>query len=238
MDQIVHFFFEMRRSASTVACVGIDWSRRQEYWLAQALAGTSQDEQSQASRFRKPEDALRHLLGRALARRMLKAFHPALSLPNQLPLNQWGKPLSPAYGPHFSITHAASQVWLAWTQDAAVGIDLEPLNVELHPSDLMGYLHPRERAWLLNIPDGTLAGALLRCWCRKEAVIKAMGMGLSLPLESFAVSTQAMESGWLQKAPQGEADQWTCVDIATSPEYLLSIAAMAPGLRILYQVAD
>ena len=238
MDPISQAFFELEQSPASVACIGIDWNQRQEYWLAHALAGTTGDEQSRASRFYLHEDALRHLLGRALARRMLKAYHPEVSLPGRLPHNQWGKPLSPANGPNFSIAHSASQVWLAWTQAAAVGIDIEPVNVELHPLDLINSLHHRERAWLLDCPDGVVPGALLRCWCRKEAVIKAMGMGLSLPLDSFAVSAQAMETGWLQEAPQGEVNQWTCIDIAASPEFQLSLAAMAPGLMVSYRVAN
>jgi len=45
--------------------------------------------------------------------------------------------------------------------------------------------HPAERAALLELPAADVQSAFLRCWTRKEAVIKALGEGLSRPLGRF-----------------------------------------------------
>ncbi|MDE8731479.1 4'-phosphopantetheinyl transferase superfamily protein, partial [Desulfovibrio desulfuricans] len=90
-------------------------------------------------------------------------------------------------------------------------------------------LHPQEQKDLLSLPPGELQAAFYRCWTRKEAEIKAVGMGLSMPLQSFSVHTGPQESGWIASftanAVLGMAamleggGQWTSRDIITTDGY-------------------
>ncbi len=85
---------------------------------------------------------------------------------------------------------------LAVTQGRPVGVDLE------HHRPLPGrerlaarFFSAPEQAALASVPDGDEAAAtFLRCWTRKEAYVKALGVGVFHDLEGFAVTCLAHEA--------------------------------------------
>ena len=214
-------------------------------WASQCAPFTTGQERQEASRFAHMADAVRHLAGRALARRMLSALGGQDSIA-QFARSPYGKPFCPQTTADFSISHSASMVWVALCRTAAVGIDVEHIRPLPDAADLTGQLHPLERQALLALPAGDMEKAFFRCWTRKEAVLKACGTGLNTPLHSFCVHTGQQGSGWILSAPaaragvpQGAAplpDLWTSHDIAASAAYQCSVAACAPRLEVIAQV--
>jgi 4'-phosphopantetheinyl transferase len=53
------------------------------------------------------------------------------------------------------------------------------------------FFHEEETSELLRMEPHERSAGFLRCWTRKEAVVKAIGCGLSLPLDAFRVSLTA-----------------------------------------------
>jgi 4'-phosphopantetheinyl transferase len=103
---------------------------------------------------------------------------------------QHGKPRLPtAPDLHFSLAHSGSAVAVAVARGTPVGVDVESV-VTLAGADLDvladGTLAAEERAALDRCPDR--AGAFTTWWARKEAVLKATGDGLAVPLEELVVS--------------------------------------------------
>ena len=72
--------------------------------------------------------------------------------------------------------------------------------------------------------------AFLRCWTRKEAVVKALGQGLSLALNNFRVRTDDVNKDWLIEKPACAPDYWTCTDWPSDEDYCVSLAAMTAQL--------
>ena len=149
----------------------------------------SPDERLRAARFRFHEDALQWVACRASLRRILGE---TVNLPpNAVPLvlSEFGKPsLPPPFDSiHFNLSHCTGLAVVALGIDGPVGIDLEKLD---RAPDLLEcestFCHPEE---VRNLPDETSLRSrqLLRIWTAKEAVLKALGAGLSHPPENTRI---------------------------------------------------
>jgi 4'-phosphopantetheinyl transferase len=217
------------RDAGAVVCIGLRlagftpdaWERTYAFLAAPAnVTWVSQAERERAARFLRREDGVRHLLGRALLRRVLGrgGVH---ALPADWPVNAWGKPES-WMGAHFSISHAGSDVWLAFSRTGGVGIDVEAAIPAAE--DLTPWLHPEEAADIACLDD---AACRQRLWVRKEAIVKAAGMGLSLPLSGFRVALDARARDWLLQAPDGFPPPWMTYDIPVPGDLAAAVAVMS-----------
>ena len=230
--------------AGTVLCVGLHLEDMAA-WASQCAAFTTGQERQEASRFAHMADAVRHLTGRALARRMLWALGGQNSVA-PFARTPYGKPFCPQTTADFSISHSAEMVWVALCRTANVGIDVEQVHPLPDAADLTAQLHPQERHALLALPAGELETAFFRCWTRKEAVLKTCGTGLNTPLNSFCVHTGTQQNSWIlslpaatTRLPQSNAPEtvpWTSHDIATTAAYQCSVAASSPHLEVLVRV--
>ncbi len=82
---------------------------------------------------------------------------------------------------HLSATHAGQRVGVALSEHIPVGVDVEPDSGRSDLGDLAGAaLTDRERRWLSSgeAPPGY---GTLWLWTRKEAALKAAGLGLAVP---------------------------------------------------------
>jgi 4'-phosphopantetheinyl transferase len=154
-----------------------------------ALECLTPEEIARAGRFRFEADAIHWMACRAHLRKVLG---DAIQLPpREVPLaySDFGKPaLAPPYQAlHFNLSHCRDLAVIALTRDGPVGIDLEATT---RAADLLEckstFCHPAE---INSLPDEQTARTrqLLRIWTAKEAVLKAMGTGLSHPPESVRI---------------------------------------------------
>jgi 4'-phosphopantetheinyl transferase len=103
-----------------------------------------------------------------------------------------GKPrLLDADGLHVSLSHSADLVAVAVSRAGPVGVDIEQVapwaGADLDEvADLT--LSRAERAVLARQPAADRALAFTTYWTRKEAAVKAVGTGLTTPLEEIVVS--------------------------------------------------
>lgn len=153
----------------------------------------SPDELTRASRFRADEDRHRFLAGRTMLRHILasRAERPVDQLKIVTTAN--GKPvLADSTGPAFNMSrsqglglYAVESVGTGGSVDS-VGVDVEYVR-PLDPIELAERVFaPQERSALeATPPDGRL-DLFFELWVRKEAVVKADGRGLSVPLDRFS----------------------------------------------------
>lgn len=194
-------------------CVGIDLEGNSEGWFAAAQSWVTIAERVRARSFRQRMDSVRHLVGRALVRSILSRELGEMALSVEFVTNSWGKPMLPGSGFEFSISHSGNAVWVALCRGIAVGIDVERVDNVADPYVLAEVFHPAERVALMGLPADEAQSAFFRCWTRKEAVIKALGEGLSRPLSSFCVRTDERARDWLVEVPEAMVEGWTSVDL-------------------------
>jgi 4'-phosphopantetheinyl transferase len=92
------------------------------------------------------------------------------------------------------------------------------------------YFSKQEFAELQSLPLERRETAFFTCWTRKEAYIKAQGLGLSLALESFDVSLTANEPALLRttRPDSQEATRWTLFSLDVDPCYQAAAAVHGP----------
>lgn len=160
-----------------------------------AVAALSDAEWERARRFVFARDRQRFIAAHAALRETLGA---ATGLPAALldfRLGAFGKPalVEPA-GRQFNLSHSQS-VGLIGVADAdqanEIGVDVELLRPMPDAQELARhYFSPGEREALCALPAGEQERAFLVCWTRKEACLKAAGMGLGVDTRSFDVGIE------------------------------------------------
>lgn len=122
---------------------------------------------------------------------------------------EFGKPsVVQAPGLQFSLSHSENRAMLALSDTLVVGADIERVR-EIAVLDLARrYFHRNEVAVVESMPDrDSRLRAFYATWVLKEAVVKALGTGLSIPLDSFEVSI-AVSPPVMAIAPEGTPPAW------------------------------
>jgi 4'-phosphopantetheinyl transferase len=139
------------------------------------------------NRFKRREDAIASLLGRLLLRYGLAKFLGHTFEESSITYSDYGKPLLVDSGVNFSISHSGQLVACAICRNEQIGVDLEQIkHVELE----VFKEQMTAREWSLLQHLGTV-DVFYTMWTRKEAVVKAVGRGLHIPLRSFDVMKEA-----------------------------------------------
>ena len=136
-----------------------------------------------------------------------------------VPLNSTsnGQPQLPGTGYATSLSHSGDQVAIAIGRALAIGVDIEQSPPRAGLRDLAAMLcTPDEAAALAQLPHFQREPALLALWTRKEALLKAFGVGLREAPASIAVDV-----GQLIAPPPSAPD---------APACRVHALALAPGL--------
>ena len=147
--------------------------------------------------------------------------------------NAYGKPELIDGQVHFSLSHSGDLAALA-VATFPIGLDIEimrPVSRELPER----YFSAIERAGLRALEGESWRDAFFRCWTRKEAVIKALGLGLAFPLSDFDVSFDDARPAALTRlvgAPMA-ADEWQLHHIDVSSDCVGAIAAAQTGWSVI-----
>ena len=153
----------------------------------------SRDERERAEKFRYAEHRQHYVVSRASLRRLLAGRLGIAPQAVEFVETKYGKPrLAPVHGSadvEFNVSHSGILALFAFTNGRAVGIDVELVREVPDTDDLAErFFSPMEAASLRALPLDRRSLAFLACWTRKEAFIKALGLGLSCPLDAFDVT--------------------------------------------------
>ena len=150
----------------------------------------SPDERSRADRFANYEVYREFVITRSVVRLLLASCIGCA--PQELPLvtGRYGKIAvgEIGIGIEFNVSHSHGLALICLSRDRRIGVDLEFIS-SMRDLDRMGMLTltAGERAAILTDPEPM--EAFFRCWVRKEAVVKAAGVGLFASLSDLEVTT-------------------------------------------------
>lgn len=197
----------------------------------------SDEERVRHRSFARPDLRDRFLVAHAGLRRVLAQHVGADPGALVFETNAHGKPRLAGQGPvHFSLSHSGDRAVLA-VSDAEVGADVERLRCFDHLALARRYFHPTEVAALLDLEGEAQRWAFFLTWTLKESVVKALGLGLSVPLDSFAVAIGA-PGPRLVLAPDGASPLWS-LQGAVDGDYCVGLAVPdAAGVELTQRALD
>lgn len=179
------------KSMMEIQCVKIP-DRINESAYQSMLTFVPEDKVRKIARFFRREDAQRTLVAELLARTMLVRNTGVKNREISFTYNEYGKPyLEKTFDLFFNISH--SGCWAVCALDTSeVGIDVE--KVKDAGMDIARSFFSREEYEDLMAKEAhERVSYFFDLWALKESYIKALGKGLSEPLNSFTIRIQQEE---------------------------------------------
>jgi 4'-phosphopantetheinyl transferase len=200
------------------------------------------DELSRAGRFHFDQHRQQFILAHGAMRRILGGY---LNVPPQkvgFVYGPKGKPdLAASHNPggvRFNLSHSGDRALLAVSRNQELGVDVEFVKSDFGGMEIAErFFSPKEVQTLFAICGAERNAAFFACWTRKEAFIKAIGEGLSLPLNSFDVAFAPNALPALTRV-EGNADEvlrWSLYDVPAGPEYKAALVIAGQGHSLIYR---
>jgi len=201
-------------------------------WRGDAMVEVlTPDEVTRADRFHFEADRRHWIVARGCLRNLLGRYlgmHPGEI---QFNYNKFGKPsLAESIDKsnlNFSLAHSGSLALYALTLKRQIGVDVECMRPDFTGDKIAWtYFSAREAERLDQIPVALRQQAFFNCWTRKEAFVKAIGAGLSAPLDQFEVSLAPNEPAALLSThwDHQEASRWSLAALDPGPGYVAAVA--------------
>lgn len=189
------------------------------------------DEIARADRFKFPRHQRRFTVARGILRTLLGHYLEVDASSVDFLTTKYGKPfVRHALRGHelsFNLTHSHEFALCALTLQRRIGVDLEHMRriVDLE-SIAQHFFAPAEVDVLLSTPKHERQQVFLNCWTRKEAYIKAIGQGLSHPLNTFLVSMRVGDSAELlaDESDPSAPDRWHFTALKPHGDYVAAVA--------------
>jgi 4'-phosphopantetheinyl transferase len=200
----------------------------------------SQDEQKRAGRFHFQRDRRRFVAARGILRSVLARYLKLRAEEVQFRYEAAGKPCLACSGNEskleFNVSHSQDLALIGLSLDHRIGIDIEFKNPDRATMDLARHFFaPEEVAALAQLPVEAQCDAFFAVWTMKEAYIKGRGEGVSLGLDTFAVSIGGEKPLGLLRSDHGEDEtrRWLFWSIDAGPSYAAALTVEGAGERHL-----
>lgn len=193
-----------------------------------------------SERYRFESDRKRTLLAHAMLGYAVSRSHPGISLPPEPVIDKYGKPH--IYAPDelfFSLSHSEDYA-ICVIANRPVGADIEEIKNE--NKGIADRFFAKEEQMLVTDPL-----SFYRIWTLKESFIKALGAGMSLPMDSFGVCDLNEKTGTCRYQSCGAPIKNEAVELIRkshtdekSKYYKVSGMSLnvIPGYSMAYAVTD
>lgn len=184
----------------------------------------SPEERDRASHFHAERDRIRYHNAHTALRQVLARYADLEPQALEFQINTYGKPsLINAPAIEFNLTHSHANALVAVTT-SPVGVDIEHLRADFDVVSLaQRYFAAAEIDLVQTNPD-----RFFEFWTRKEAFIKAIGMGISFPLQGFDTCTDRVNI-----YPPAEPTRWYVQTFHPIPNYIAALVTSHPKINLM-----
>lgn len=206
--------------------------------LARLQGHLSADERARAARFRFEPHRVAFVAGRGVQREILSRYTGVAPAALAYREGSHGKPEldgpAAATGIRFNVSNSGDLALYAVTLRREVGVDVEWMKPMPDGVDIARrFFSAPENEVFAALGEEVRDLAFFRCWTRKEAYIKAVGEGLSMPLDRFDVAFAPGQDARIlcTRGTPAEAERWTMMGLEPGPGYAGALVVEGSGWR-------
>jgi 4'-phosphopantetheinyl transferase len=211
--------------------------RPAEYDVDHGWSLLSTDERERASRFYLDVHRNFYVATHAAVRRVIGSY--LNKAPDALTLLEGlnGKPAVSNATLEFNLSHSGEFALLAISSDARVGVDVERWR-HAHAAELITlatrFFSEREREGVCDstLNDACVVQRFYAVWSRKEAYLKASGVGITGGLDHFSMSHDEPARLLEDQHDADAMSRWTVAALPVGNGYAAALVAEAPVNRV------
>lgn len=203
---------------------------------AEATTSLDQHERLRAERLVDPRHRSRWVAARHALRGILAAYSDLVPAKLRFQLGPRGKPRLAMGDPdvdalEFNVSHSDRVALIAVQRGASVGVNVERVRPLDDLDELLDrHFSDRERAGIAPMEGSDRLCAFYRGWTRKESVLKAAGVGLTMSLRELSVDWNESARPGVRGVSAGlaPASHWNLVNLHPEVGYAGALASTTP----------
>ena len=190
------------------------------------------DEVARSEKFSVPHARERYVAARGILRQLLGGYLDLEPAKVEFVYGPQGKPrLSRAHDSDifFNVSHSQTLGLFAFAKGQEVGVDVEEVRTDFKGMEIANrFFSDEEAAALSNLPPKLAEEGFFNCWTKKEAYVKAVGVGMGISLRSFTVH---IDKDFQLVRGQDET-RWSCFGLRPAAGYIGAVAAAGEGWNL------
>lgn len=211
----------------------LDFSPEQ---LAKFYTTFSEKEKIRAQRFHFEKDRTRFTGARGILRKLLSQYLKCDPADIEFSYSSHGKPaLVNDPDLHFNVSHSQNVALFAFSKQFELGVDIETMEKFREISAIAKRFFTEEESKIIDSQnDEAQIQAFFNGWTRKEAFLKALGLGLSYPLKQVEVTMAASEPAKFIALYDNKLDirQWSLYDLKPIDKFAAALVVKGVANKI------
>ena len=191
-----------------------------------AASDLSEEETRRAARFAFARDRNCYVRAHSQLRRLLGRYLGVAPSQVSMVQSSAGKPALAGDSPlAFNMSHTKSFALFGFTRQGVIGVDVEHVRSSVDVLSLaQRFFTTSESDLIANAGAEDQLRYFFTAWVRKEAVVKAVGLGLSIPLSAVDVVPGDLAPHRTARLEEDPPSDWQVIDLPAPLEHLSALA--------------
>lgn len=205
--------------------------------LAEPALVLTPDEVARAGRYRVNEDAQSFIAARCMLRNLLGGYLSTDPASIRFAYSGTGRPrLEYPSLPDldFSVSHSTGVILIAFARGRRVGVDLERISATFEFGEVIeSFFTEQERTLMESAPIQHKRELFFHLWTVREALVKACGVGIAIPLLRLGFSLKYLQGGCVE-ATRGSGECYHCESLTRLASYPAAVAYTSPPCTLRF----